>query len=234
MTRLDEIIERAKDGLPESEVAILAREVLKTREQFALALRAMGDAEGRAALADRRALGMKPHVFAAMVNSVRDLALQYGQMEQFRCRVADLLGTYIHVEHGSKGVPKQDRVVVPELTDTDDAWQDAGLLGKDYAAGFRDGYDVARQRASSLRTIPADRELGGGDRFDIGFVEACGLLAARPFDRPTLAAGLIREGGMVAALERTSSDGAGIDILREEMRSDLDALRAQPAQEPTP
>lgn len=55
MTHVDEIIERAKDGLPESEVAILARELLKTREQLALAQRAKGDAEGLAALSDRRA-----------------------------------------------------------------------------------------------------------------------------------------------------------------------------------
>ena len=48
---------------------------------------------------------MKPHIFAQMVNEVRDLALQYGHMEQFRCRVADLLRKYIHVEHNSKGEP---------------------------------------------------------------------------------------------------------------------------------
>ena len=38
---------------------------------------------------------MKPHTFAQMVNEVRDLARQYGQMEQFRDRVSDLLGRYI-------------------------------------------------------------------------------------------------------------------------------------------
>lgn len=105
MTRIDEIISNALAGIEETEVAILARELLKTREALALAQQAKGCAEGRAALADRRALGMKPHVFAAMVNSVRDLARQYGHMEQFRCRIADLLGTYIRVEHNSKRVP---------------------------------------------------------------------------------------------------------------------------------
>ena len=48
---------------------------------------------------------MKPHIFAQMVNDVRDLARQYGHTERFRCRVADLLRKYIHVEHNSKGEP---------------------------------------------------------------------------------------------------------------------------------
>ena len=48
---------------------------------------------------------MKPHIFAQMVNEVRDLARQYGQTEQFRDRVADLLRKYIHVEHNSKVKP---------------------------------------------------------------------------------------------------------------------------------
>ena len=67
---------------------------------------------------------MKPHIFAQMVNEVRDLARQYGQVEQFRCRVADLLGKYIHVEHNSKGMPEQaeaQAVVVPEPTS--DEWR---------------------------------------------------------------------------------------------------------------
>ena len=80
-----------------------------------------------------------------------------------------------------------------------------------------------------IRPIPADRVLADGmmgvDRFGTGFVEACGILAAKPFDRPTTAACLIREGGMVSSLLATTSDGPGISILREEMRSELDALR---------
>ena len=54
---------------------------------------------------------MKPNQFAQMVNEVRDLALQYGHMEQFRCRVADLLRKYINVEHNSKGVPEEGKEV---------------------------------------------------------------------------------------------------------------------------
>ena len=105
---------------------------------------------------------MKPHIFAQMVNEVRDLARQYGQVEQFRCRVADLLGKYINVEHNSKGVPEQTEapaVVVPDLEDGDDVWKDAAFIGSDYSAGLRDGYDIAKSRA---RAIPTDRVLGDG------------------------------------------------------------------------
>jgi hypothetical protein len=49
---------------------------------------------------------VKPHTFAQMVNEVRDLAFDFGTLEQFRDRVADLLGKYIPVEHNSKGVPE--------------------------------------------------------------------------------------------------------------------------------
>jgi len=57
---------------------------------------------------------MKPHTFAQMVNEVRDLARQYGQVEQFRCRAADLLGKYINVEHGSKGMPESADRPIPD------------------------------------------------------------------------------------------------------------------------
>ena len=48
---------------------------------------------------------MKPHIFAQMVNEVRDSARQYGQTEQFRDRVAEILGKYVHVEHDAKEEP---------------------------------------------------------------------------------------------------------------------------------
>ena len=38
---------------------------------------------------------IKPHIFAQMVNEVRDLAFDFGTSEQFRDRVSDLLGRYI-------------------------------------------------------------------------------------------------------------------------------------------
>lgn len=60
MTRIDEIVSNALAGIEEAEVAILARELLKTREALALALQARGVAEGRAALADRRAVSGRP------------------------------------------------------------------------------------------------------------------------------------------------------------------------------
>lgn len=47
---------------------------------------------------------MKPHVFAQMVNEVRDLSQAYGSTEQFRDRVSEVLGKYIPVDHG-KAVP---------------------------------------------------------------------------------------------------------------------------------
>lgn len=56
MIRIEEIISNALAGIEETEVAILARELLKTREALALAQQAKGEAEGRAALADRRAV----------------------------------------------------------------------------------------------------------------------------------------------------------------------------------
>lgn len=42
---------------------------------------------------------IKPHIFAQMVNEVRDLAFDFGASEQFRDRVSDLLGRYIHANH---------------------------------------------------------------------------------------------------------------------------------------
>lgn len=56
MSRIDEIVSNALAGIEETEVAILARELLKTREALALAQQAKGEAEGRAALAERRAV----------------------------------------------------------------------------------------------------------------------------------------------------------------------------------
>ena len=105
----------------------------------------------------------KPHTFAQMVNEVRDLAFDFGTSEQFRDRVADLLGKYIPVEHNSKGMPEQTEaqaVVVPDLEDGDDAWQDAAFKGVNYSAGLRDGYNLAKSRACA---IPADRVLGDGE-----------------------------------------------------------------------
>ena len=104
---------------------------------------------------------MKPHIFAQMVNEVRDLARQYGQVEQFRCRVADLLGKYIPVEHNSKGMPEQTEaqaVVVPEPPDVM-VRQSVEHVARH--AGFLDGVKWARDNA---RAIPADRVLGDGMR----------------------------------------------------------------------
>ena len=41
---------------------------------------------------------MKPHTFAQMVNEIRDLALNFGNSEQFRDRVSDLMSKYIPIE----------------------------------------------------------------------------------------------------------------------------------------
>lgn len=45
---------------------------------------------------------------------------------------------------------EERRVVVPELLDAGDVWQDAAFLGKEYSAGLRDGYDIARKRIRPL------------------------------------------------------------------------------------
>ena len=111
---------------------------------------------------------MAPHVFAQMVNMVRDLAFDFGTSEQFRDRAADLLGKYIHVEHGSKGEPEQTEapaVVVPAWDVN--AFALACVKEGAYAEGdLRDaiknaemGYNFA---ISSARAIPADRVLGEG------------------------------------------------------------------------
>ena len=120
---------------------------------------------------------MKPHIFAQMVNEVRDLARQYGQVEQFRCRVADLLGKYIHVEHNLKGAPEQTEaraVVVPDITDErlrDLIVNSARRCGfvdydpEDVSAGDLEILREARDDLAELfRAIPADRVLGEGMR----------------------------------------------------------------------
>lgn len=58
----------------------------------------------------RRGRGsMKPHTFAEMVNKVRDLAFDFGTTEQFRDRVAALLGEYVPVDDESgREVVQQD------------------------------------------------------------------------------------------------------------------------------
>ena len=103
---------------------------------------------------------MKPHIFAQMVNEVRDLARQYGQVEQFRCRVADLLGKYIPVEHNLKGMPEQTEaqaVMVPELTTEDLEWCRCECAYGNWEDAVRAGWERLRSR---LRVIPADRVLG--------------------------------------------------------------------------
>ena len=108
----------------------------------------------------------KPHTFAQMVNEVRDLAFDFGTSEQFRCRVADLLGKYINVEHGSKGEPEQTEapaLVVPEPTGRDlqemaaEMRVDGDLV--DFLAGAS---KVVLWYRSKIRAIPADRVLGDG------------------------------------------------------------------------
>lgn len=101
-----------------------------------------------------------------MVNEVRDLARQYGQVEQFRCRVADLLGKYIHVEHNSKGMPEQaeaQAVVVPEPTC--DEWRSIAENARsadmvDFLAGAA-AYGLWL-RGKIPNSIPSGRVLGEG------------------------------------------------------------------------
>lgn len=134
--------------------------------QMAEAIRELSDKLNRSERAGSK-VPMAPHVFAQMVNEVRDLAFDFGTSEQFRCRMSDLLGKYINVEHNSKGVPEQTEapaVVVPEPSIDDDE-----AILKSLPAGyeFDDGpiplihAAVAWARERS-RPIPADRVLGDG------------------------------------------------------------------------
>ena len=218
MTHLDQMITDALAQSPDTVVYQLASEVVRLRA-------AIGDA--------LRPLYEGGHIYAKPLEDAirKPTETEWVPTPEEIQGASDMIACDL-IKYGSAHVLERGGVVVPEM----DAPTICGLI-ETYVDDPReiDGVSTAqavmRWFRENSRAIPADRELGGGDRFDIGFVEACGLLAARPFDRPTLAAGLIREGGMVAALERTSSDGAGIEILREEMRSDLDALRAQPTTE---
>ena len=126
---------------------------------------------------------MKPHTFAQMVNAVRDLVFDFGTSEQFRDRVADLLGKYIPVEHNSKGVPEQSEieallVLMPELTNSEkckatrewfmqpeqrDYNKNDPVVNLAFMAGMDEGYSIAISR---LRAIPADRVLGEWKRMD--------------------------------------------------------------------
>lgn len=64
---------------------------------------------------------MKPHIFAQMVNEIRDLAKEYGHTGQFRDRASEVLGKYVSVEHAQKGCC----VRLPGI----------GLCGDQYGAG---------------------------------------------------------------------------------------------------
>ena len=131
---------------------------------------------------------MKPHIFAQMVNEVRDLAFDFGTSEQFRDRVSDLLGKYIPVEHNLKGMPEQTEaqaVVVPDDTftlDLDEFGKGLACItinNKNRGVGYElcgtmgDGhfsrrtFDITPYLAHCLNTIgvraiPADRVLGDG------------------------------------------------------------------------
>lgn len=104
-----DLVWRTKYPILENELAELISECVKQ-----ISLRILADIEVRLlrgpsqASVRRGGPSMKPHVFAKMVNEVRDLAKQYGHTEQFRCRVADLLKEYITVEHG-KGIHGANR-----------------------------------------------------------------------------------------------------------------------------
>ena len=120
---------------------------------------------------------MKPNIFAQMVNEVRDLARQYGQAEQFRCRVADLLGKYIHVEHGSKGEPEQTEaqaVVVPEPThDEFMALAESSRIHGDLVDFMAGAAAYGLWLRGKIRAIPADRVLGDVAKVLQQFVDWC-------------------------------------------------------------
>lgn len=70
---------------------------------------------------------MAPHVFAQMVNRVRDLAFDFGTTEQFRNRVSELLGEYIDPD------AKAPAVVVPEqVRDCQGIPTEVAAIGDEY------------------------------------------------------------------------------------------------------
>lgn len=114
---------------------------------------------------------MAPHVFAQMVNRVRDLAFDFGTCEQFRDRVSELLEEYIDPDAKARAVvvpplPKptgrraDDAPVWGMPEDLADVRRQAGnpVLAA-YQAGIRKGHAIAE---NSARVISANRVLGGG------------------------------------------------------------------------
>lgn len=66
-------------------------------------------------------LRMKPHVFAQMVNEIRDLAMRYSATGSFRDRASGVLGKYVSIDLVQPGC----RVRLPGI----------GLCGDQYGAG---------------------------------------------------------------------------------------------------
>lgn len=64
---------------------------------------------------------MAPHTFAQMVNRVRDLAFDFGTTEQFRDRVAELLGEYVDDRVPEQRIPEESGPV-PDYTGEGSAW----------------------------------------------------------------------------------------------------------------
>lgn len=76
---------------------------------------------------------MKPHIFAEMLGSLRELAFHFGTAEQFRDRASTLLQQYIQVDGGipADRVPGEGMVAVDRqlLLDVEDALGRAEGLG---------------------------------------------------------------------------------------------------------
>ena len=130
---------------------------------------------------------MKPHIFAEMLGSLRELAFHFGTAEQFRDRASTLLQQYIQVDGGipADRVPGEGmvaeavearRVAVPERA----AWltiDEIAAVIEEGAADYRmttllrsQAVHIARLIASASmdkgtrhsRAIPADRLPGEG------------------------------------------------------------------------
>lgn len=82
--------------------------------------------------AQKSKVPLTPHVFAQMVNRVRDLAFDFGTTEQFRDRVSELLGEYV-----DDRLPEQkdtgESGPVPDYTGEGSAWvppvEERGIVG---------------------------------------------------------------------------------------------------------
>ena len=100
---------------------------------------------------------MAPHTFAQMANRVRDLAFDFGTCEQFRDRVAELLGEYVDPD-------AEAPAVVPERA----AWLTIDEMANALVLGFGAPIATAKGFAKAIADASIEKgsraSQGGGKR----------------------------------------------------------------------